>query len=155
MGRMYTVQFSAVTVSAVQDFFEIVPASNKPVAVWGLFLAQYSDLGDAAEEIIRYQVIRGHATSGSAGATPTPVPLDEFDSAAGFTAETNNTTQASTGTTVVLHTGAFNIRAGEQLWLPPEARWRCTAAQNRLVVRLSAAPADGLDMVGTLYVEEV
>lgn len=154
MSRMYTVQFSGVTVSVAQDFFEIAPATNRPIAIWGLHLAQYSDVGDAAEEILRYQVIRGFTTSGSGGTAPTPTPTDEFDPAAGFTAEVNNTTVATTGTTVTLHSGSFNVRVGESLWLPPEAVWQCSAGASRIVVRLSAAPVDPVDMVGTLYVYE-
>lgn len=155
-GRVYTAQFEGTAVTAAVDLFELIPATNKPISVHGLFIAQASDLGDAAEEILRYQVIRGHATSGSGGSSGVaPVPVDEFDAAAGFSYETCNTTQASTGTAVVLHSGAFNIRVGEALWLPPEDRWKCSAGANRLVVRLMAAPTDSLTMSGTIYAEEL
>lgn len=153
MGRVYTVEFEATAVTAQVDFFEITAADDKPCAVIGMFLSQLSDVGDAAEEILRYRVIRGHTTGGSGGAAPTPRPLDQDDAAAGFAAETLNTTIASAGTAVNLHSDAFNIRSGLQLWLPPEAYWKMHQA-SLLVVRLMAAPADSLTMSGTLYVME-
>src|SRR5689334_2124266 len=113
MARAYSVQFEAVAVSAAVDFFELTPADDKPVKIIGLFLSQSSDAGDAQDELLRYQVIRGHTTSGSGGASPTPVPLgSSAGAAAGFAAETNNTTIASSGTTTLLHSDTFNVRAG-------------------------------------------
>lgn len=152
--QLYTVEFEAVAVTAQVDFFEIRPADDKPVQVVGLFLSQSSDVADAAEEILRYRVIRGHTTSGSGGATPTPAPLGRSAQAAGFSAETNNTTIASVGTTVNLHSDTFNIRTGLQLWLPEGCEWEASQADTSLVVRLMAAPADSLTMSGTLYVRE-
>ena len=154
MGRMYTVEFENVAVTAAQDFFEILPAANKPCVIHALYLSQYSDVKDAEEEILRVRIIRGHTTSGSGGAAPTPRPADSNSTAAGFTAETNNTTIASAGTPVNLHSDYFNIRVGMQLIFTPEMRPRVQNA-NLLVVRLLAAPADSLSMSGTLYVEEL
>lgn len=154
MARLYTVSFDGVAVTAAVDVFEILPATQKPCLVHGLFMSQSSDVGDSAEEILRFTVQRGHTTSGSGGTSATPRPLDSVDAAAGFTAETNNTTAASAGTSVTLHSDTFNIRTGYGLWWTPETRPR-VANSNILVVRLSAAPADSLTMSGTLYVEEV
>jgi hypothetical protein len=154
MSRIYTVEFEAVAVTAQVDFFEITPADDKPCRILALFLSQSSDVGDAAEEILRYRIIRGHTTSGSGGAAPTPVVLGPIEAAAGFTAETNNTTIASVGTVTNLHSDAFNIRAGLQLVLTPEMQWGVSQANTTIVVRLMAAPADSLTMSGTIYVEE-
>lgn len=153
-GRVYSVIFGGVTVSAQQDFFEVTPADDRPVEIIGLFLSQTSELSDAAEEQLRYSVIRGHTTSGSGGTAPTPQPLDNRDAAAGFTSEVNNTTVASAGTGVTLHEDAFNIRAGLALWLPPEAAWRADQGNTTIVVRLLTTPADPITMNGTLYVRE-
>jgi hypothetical protein len=154
MPRLYTVEFEAVAVTAQVDFFELTPADDKPVEVYGLFLSQSSDVADAAEEILRYRVIRGHTTGGSGGAAPVPRPLDRSGAAAGFAAETNNTTIASVGTTHNLHSGTFNIRVGEALWLPEGSEWGASQTDTTLVVRLMAAPADSLTMSGTIYVRE-
>lgn len=152
--RVYTVEFEATAVTAAVDLFELTPGDDKPLEVLGLFLSQSSDVGDAAEEILRYRVIRGHTTGGSGGGAPTPRPLQRGDAAAGFTAETCNTTIASVGSPINLHSGAFNIRVGEALWLPDQCEWGVSQGDTTLVVRLMAAPADSLTMSGTLYVRE-
>jgi hypothetical protein len=154
-GRVYSVEFEAVAVTAQVDFFEITPADDKPIDVLGIFLSQSSDVGDAADELLRYRVIRRHTTSGSGGSAPTPTPLRATATAAGFTAETCNTTIASSGTTTNLHSDTFNVRAGLQLWLPDSCEWSAGQGNTTLVVRLMAAPADSLTMSGTLYVREM
>lgn len=156
MGRVYTVEFENVSVTnsgGDADLFEIAPADDKPCKVIALFLDQISDVGDAAEEILRYRVIRGHTTS-SNGSSTTPRPLNPSDTAAGFSAETYGTTIAADGTAINLHSGAFNIRTGLQIVLPPNMSWQVSQGQGLLVVRLMAAPADDVTMSGTLYVEE-
>lgn len=155
MGRMYAVTFENVAVTASQDFFEISPADDKPVLIHGLYLSQASDVGDAADEMLRIKILRGHTTSGSGGSAPTPAPLNSSaGTAAGFAAEVNNTTIASAGTAVDLHAEAFNIRAGLQYIPTPEARPGASQANTTLIVRLMAAPADSLSMSGTLLLEE-
>lgn len=153
-SRIFTVEFEAQAVTAQVDFFELTPADDKPLEIIGLFLGQSSDVGDAASEILRYRVIRGHATGGSGGAAPTPRPVDRSASAAGFAAKTCNTTIASTGTPLNLHSDVFNIAVGLQLWLPEGCEWAASQADTTIVVRLMAAPADSLTMSGTLYCRE-
>jgi hypothetical protein len=153
-GRIYTVVFSAVAVTAAQDLFEITPADDKPVEIVGIELGQSTDFGDAADETLQISIIRGHATSGSGGSAPTPQPLSPVDTAAGFTAEVNNTTIASTGTAVTLHTGCWNVRAGYINWFPESMRPTASQANTTIVVR-QTAPADSITMSGTLYVREL
>ena len=155
MARVYSVSFEAVAVTAAQDLFEITPADDHPVVLLGMTIDQSSDVGDAAEEMLRYMIIRGCATSGSGGSAPTPRPLDPGDAAAGFGAKVNNTTIASGGTAVNLVAGAFNIRSGLAVFWPPEMTPMCNQGQTTIVVRLMAAPADSLTMSGTLYIGEL
>lgn len=155
MAGIYSVVFSAVAVTATQDFFEITPADDKPVQLCGLFLSQHSDVGDAQDEILHYSVIRGHATSGSGGSAPTPRPLGRNQATVGFSAEVNNTTIASAGTGVTVHDDAFNVRAGLALWWPDGFEPEASQADVLLVVRLLAAPADSLTMNGTAYLREL
>ena len=152
--RVYTVSFTGVAVTTAVDLFEITPADDKPVEVIGMFIGQSSDAGDAQDEMLGYRVIRGHTTSGSGGSATTPRPLDRSGPAAGFAAETCNTTAASVGSTVDLHADTFNVRAGEKLWLPEDCGWEVSQADTTLVVRLIGAPADSLTMSGTLYCRE-
>jgi len=153
---MYAVTFEGVSVSAQVDFFEISPADDKPVLLHGCYLSQASDVGDAAEEMLRVAIIRGHSTGGSGGATATPAPLPSSAGvAAGVAAETNNTTIAASGTPITLHAETFNIRSGWQYIPTPEARPGASQANTTIVVRLMAAPADALTMSGTLIFEEL
>jgi hypothetical protein len=157
MSRLYTVVFGAVSVSAAQDLFEITPADDKPVEIVGLSLCQTgnSDVGDAAEECLRFSIVRGHTVSGSGGSAPTPVVIKPNDTAAGFTAEVNNTTIANTGTTTIIHEDSFNVRAGYLNWWPPGAEPTANQGNTTIVVRLNSAPADAITLSGTLYVREV
>lgn len=155
VGRVYSVNFENVAVSAAQDLFEISPAANKPILLHAIFLSQKSDLGDAQEEGIRLEVVRGHATSGSGGSSVTPTPMNPNDPAAGFGAEVNNTTIASAGTAVVCHADIMNIRIPTMIIWTPETRPQANNGNGTIVVRLMAAPADEITMSGTLYVEEL
>ena len=156
MGRMYTVVFSAVSLSAAQDLFEISPADDKPCKIKGISLAQtgVADVGDAQEEMLKLDVIRGHTTSGSGGGSYTPGPLNPSDTAAGFAAEINNTTIAASGTTKTLHSSAWNVRGTYDFWWPDETEPTATQANTTMVVRMATAPADAITVSGTLYVIE-
>jgi hypothetical protein len=153
MARCYTVSFSAVAVTAAQDLFELTPADDKPIEIFGMQLFQTSDFGDAQDEGLQLKVIRGFTASGSGGSTPTPTVLDNISTAAGFASETNNTTQANTGSTTTLHIDGWNVRAGYQIWLPEGAGWSASQANTTIVVQ-QTAPADSITMSGTLYVKE-
>lgn len=154
-GRIYTVAFEGVAVTVAADLFEITPADDKPVEIVGMFLSQSSDTGDAAEEMLRFEIIRGYTASGSGGTATTPRPVKRTDAAVGFTAETCNTTAATTGTAVILHADAFNIRSGYQNWWPEGTEPDASQGDTTILVRLMAAPADSLTLSGTLYVREL
>lgn len=155
-GRLYSVSFENVAVTASQDLFEVTPADDKPVRLHSISISQSSDAGDAAAELLRLAVIRGHTTGGSGGSTPTPRPLNRSDAAAGFAAETNNTTIASTGTTHQLDAFTLNVQSGGYpIIYTPEMRPEASQADTTIVVRLMAAPADSLTMSGTIIVEEL
>ncbi len=153
-GRMYSVIFSAVAVSAAQDLFELTPADDKPVEIVGIELGQSSDSADAQDEQLQISIIRGFTASGSGGSSATPAPLSPADTAAGFAAEVNNTTVANTGTGVTLHTGCWNVRAGYINWFPEGARPAAGQGNTTIVVR-QTAPADAVTMSGTLWVREL
>lgn len=156
MPRDYTVQFEHVTVSAAQDFLELTPADDKPCYLMGMKITQDSEVGDAQEEFLRVSVVRGNTTSGSGGSAPTPAPMDSNDSASGFTAEVNNTTVASSGTAVTLHSESFNERGlCEQYWPDERTAPRVSQGNTLMCVRLNAAPADAVSMSGTFYVREM
>lgn len=152
--RIYTVEFGPTAVTVAADLFEFSPADDKPIEVIGLFISQTTEIADAQDEMVGYRVVRGHTVSGSGGSAATGRPLDRSGAAAGFAAEVCNTTAANTGTTNNLHTDAFNVRAGLQLWLPEECTWEASQGDTTLVIRLTGAPADSVSFTGTAYVRE-
>lgn len=157
MPRCYTVEFEDVTwanASGDIDVFSLIAADDKPIELVAIELAQNTELGDAAEEQLRFRTIRGHTTVGSGGAAATPRPTSPNDSAAGFTARTNDTTIASAGTGVNLHSFSWNVRVG-YAWGPvPQGMGIWTAGTEYLVVRLLAAVTDDIDASGTAWVIE-
>lgn len=152
-GRSYSIVFNGA-LTAQADAFEITPADDKPIEIVSIEIAQTSDAGDAQDEMIGVDIIRGHTTSGSGGSSATPTPLSPNATAAGFTAEVGNTTIASTGTTTTVHSAAFNVRSGWQYIPPLDARPGCGQGNTTIVVRLSA-PADSLSYKATCVVREL
>lgn len=153
MGRMSTVTISGVaSPAAAFDFLELVGAAAKPVRITRILIAQTSE-PTTEEEQLALTVVRGHATSGSGGdTTPDGGALVSTDTTPGYTAETMNTTIASTGTPVNLVEDAWNTRAGRDLALSPEeSPWAVNG--ERIVVR-SSAPADAVTIRATFFIEE-
>ncbi len=71
MPRRYTVEFESVAKTTTGDLIELKAATDHPIELYGLFLSQSTEVGDAQDEMIRYQVVRGNTSSGTGGATPT------------------------------------------------------------------------------------
>lgn len=156
MGRVYVVDIAAAAVTVAADVVELSPADDKPVVVHAIDILQTTDLGDVAEEIIGLVWVRGHSTGGSGGTTGiTPRPLNPSDAAAGFAAESLNTTAASAGTGVNLQRHGWNIRAPLTIFYPPEDRPQASQANTTLVLRMAAAPADSITISGSITVEEL
>jgi len=151
--RVYTVETESDATTTADDIIELDAAAEKPICVYGWMFGQSTDIKEAEEEQIRYRWIRGHTTSGSGGSAPTPRPLSPLDTAASFAAEAFNTTAASAGTGVNLYSGNYNLRIGDQIWLP-EGSELWTSGADLLVCRLLAAPTDSVSMTFTVWVRE-
>jgi hypothetical protein len=159
VGRIYTVSVSESAQAGQVDFFELVPATGKPLVIHAWEIGQNTEVGDAAEESLALLLKRGSSgsTSGSGGATPTPVPLAATDTAAGFTAETMNTTQAVAGggTLTTVMATAFNVRSSPLQWVfTPELR-PVFAPAERCILSLGDAPADSITWSFTVWAEEI
>lgn len=157
--RVYTVSFTATAATVAVDFFELIAGASMGLALLGVDVGQTTELGDTAEEQLRWFVKRasGSYASGSGGNTGVArPPCRSNDAAATFTAETLNTTQAAvgTGTITTIHASTFNVRTGlYQVWTP-EMAITCDVSEA-LVVGLGAAPADSTTFEGTAYVAEL
>jgi len=154
MPRMYSVSFTGVTVSAQQDFFELVAPATISCELHSIYIGQSSDAGDAQDELLQVAIKAGQTTSGSGGSAPTPIPTDFGDAASGATSEVNNTTKATAGTIVTLHQDVFNVRSGWQYRPTPEERIIIRGAR-RLTVELQTTPADSLTVSGVMYFREL
>jgi hypothetical protein len=157
-GRIYTVPTALQTVTNAggdQDIASAVAAATSIIALRGVAIGQSSEFGDAADEQLQVIVKRavGGFTIGSGGAAVTPVPVDQEGAASSFTARRNDTTIATGGTITDIHTDAFNVRAGYQLWFP-DGFEPIASPTDALIVEISG-PADDITMGCTLYVEEV
>lgn len=160
MGRVYAVPLAGQTVTNAggnADLWEFLPADDKPIRLRGFTIGQVSEVGDAAEEGVELQVIRlGATVTGGNGSSVTPVPMDSADAAAGFTAETNGATVATTsGTTTVVASYPWNVRSSPlDIWFPDE-RFCPKAKQGEgLFIRLITTVADDVTMGGVAWVEE-
>ncbi len=149
MGRMYSLQFENVAVTAVQDFFQL-EANTVPAIVHAIYLSQYTDVGDAAAEALRITLNR--ATDALTNVTAEQA-LDPGDAAALADCNVNDTTRLTTGL-AVLHAENWNI-AMPFVFLPPPELRPIVEVGNVFTCSLLNAPADSITMSGTLYFEEI
>lgn len=153
---IYTVTFQAQTIAAASgdyDFFELDAAADKPIEIVAVKLSNKSEVGDAAEEMVEYAIVRGNTTTGN-GTSTTPRQLDPSDGPASFTAKVVSSTPASVGTALTLIADTFNIR-GNLNEIYPELLRPKTAGADLLCVRLITALADDAVMSGTIWVREL
>ncbi len=156
--RMYTVEFSGGSILNADgdiDWFEITVATQKPIAVHGIAMSQTSDLGDSEEEVLQWQVIRGHTTTGSGGLAPTIHPTSNNDVAAGLTAEGLNDVIASAGTAENGPIHGWNVRIPLDFFWTPETRPVADNGSLLVVRQISTATDDLTNVAGCLYVEEL
>lgn len=161
-ARWYSVAFTNKTLtSAVQEFFYLKPAADKPIVIGGAIITSVgaqADTGDAKEDEWRIELIYLPATvtASSGGAAGTINPLKINDAAAGFTARVNDTSVATTsGTAATLHADGMNNRIGFVYTPLPELRVTVANAAA-IVLRLNSAPVLATNVVnGTIYVGEL
>lgn len=159
MGRIYAVAYAGTVTNAGgnTDLLELNPADDKPCVLRGMSFGNYSEFGDAAEEAIRINVQRFPATVTTGNGTAvTGAPVDSADAAAGFSAECNGTTVATTsGTAIFLAELAWNIRNSPFDFWWPDARFAPKAKQGEaIIVRMESTLADDASLALTFWVEE-
>lgn len=154
MAMYWISSATAASPTAAFDAIELNSVTGV-IRVHRACLWQTTDLGDAAEEVLRTEWIRGTATSGSGGQTAVITPLNPFDASTTglFTAEMLNTTVASTGTPVAMAVMGWNIRIPLDALYPPE-QVIVARTTERLVFRVSA-PADAITVNAAFLVEQL
>src|SRR5215468_5644282 len=154
-GRPYTVTFKAVSVTLQQDFFYLKPAADKPIALWGFEVDNVggtADAGDAQEELLDVAInyVPATVTVGSGGTAPTPNTLYPNDTAAGFTARVNDTTKATSSTTILAKVPVgVNVRIpGPDWWAPsvPVPQPVLCANAAAITITLGTTPADAITL---------
>jgi hypothetical protein len=153
MSRVYSVQFNNVAVTVAQDLFELTPADDKPIE---LIAAVVTVRDSETNEQFTCTVQRrsGAFTGGSGGSAPTPVKASSIDTAAGFTAEVNNTTRATGGTQEILHAEGWPSQGGWGFTPTPGAEPRAIQGEA-LVIGLENAPGASTNFNGTVWVREL
>lgn len=162
MGRVYTVPFDEITITALQDLFEIYfPASTyKALKILRQWL-NCSDITLPSSAIlpIRSRILPSIVTHGTGGTTIATSAIgknDPGDSNPSFTALANNTTKATTtGTVSWSYDDGFHIYQGhERMFSRPPV---IIGGQGQsFVFELLAVPASfSVKFSGGLEVEEI
>jgi hypothetical protein len=141
LSFLYTVTDDAVAVTGAIDVVEVTVAAETPVLVHLLSVLQTTDLGDAAEEVIRIGFLRG-VTAGSGGTAATENGNTNGAPTATAAATTFRTTASTGGTRIRSH--GWNIRIPLQIEYVPEWRPKVDAGEDPYSYRLLAAPTDSI-----------
>lgn len=152
--RIYTFSFENVTVAEVRDLFYIKAGASNGVI---LHSVEVSAGGVTASAEIRLRIKRLPATVtvGSGGNSVTASKASSNNgTAAASTCRTVDTTQATTsGTSVTLWNGQWNVLVPFENTRPEETRFDC-APSEAIVFDTVAAPASTV-LSGTITFEEV
>ena len=151
-GRVYTVIFNAVAVTAQQDLIEIAAPADAAVELLEFHISQSTEVADAAEVMLKILLKSGQTTTGSGGTTPTPAPLSLGDAAFGGVTKVNNTTKALGGTIVTHGVWAWNLRTPLDIIFIPEAT-KIISPSARMTIEL--ATTDTLTMSGFATFKEI
>lgn len=157
MSRMYWLAYSGTLTNAGgnADLLELNPADDKPCKLRRMVISQISEVADAAEEGLQISVQRFPATVTTGNGTAvTGTPIDSADSAAGFAAECNGATVATTsGTAVFFGYFGWNVRAGLDIYFNPEEAPKAKQAEA-IIVRCDTTAADDITVNLAFLIEE-
>lgn len=154
-GRTYAVSFAGVSVAAIQDLIAIYCGGSMAIEVHGLTIGQIT--GTTVQNLrISLKRLAAAVTSGSGGATASPVKMVRGDAAPTVTARVNDTTQAtSASSSVKLLDDVFNIVNGYQFFFPPNDI-PTIGLSEAVVLSLDSAPTPSALLIsGTLYFAEI
>lgn len=159
MGRIYTVNFSAVSISAAQDLVQIKGASNKVVKIRRCWLGPTDTTLVTAQSLsLRTRLLPATVTDGSGGSTPTPRRADPGDAAATFTALANNTTQATTnGTATICKQNGVHIygAGGGDVFVWEKGTEPIVVPSTSFVFELLSTVSGTVTLSGGVEVEEI
>ena len=134
-GRVYTADFSNVSVSATQDLFSIFPGASMAIEIHQINLGQVTQTTIGGLRV-RLRRLTGTVAQGSGGTVVTPTPLMPNDVASSVTAHANDTTISTATTFTDLFSDVWNLLNG-YLYFP--------AVDDRPVIKLSTGCVFSLD----------
>ncbi len=153
-GRIYTLTFSNITLSAVQDALAIYSGASKIFAVLSVNLGQIT--GTTVGNLrLRLRYLPTIVTPGSGGSVRAINPYVAGDAAATVTGRINDTVQATTtGNAIDLWNDTWNTVNGF-LWVPPvPSRPPVIGLSGAFVVSIDTAPSS-LVSNGSVTIEEL
>ena len=145
---MYTAPIDALAFTTATDVFEITVTSDSPIIIARIHLCQTTDLGDAAEEVLRIGVYTG-VTAGSTGTALTEGPWDRQDNPSVTAAIVANRGTASSGGTLKDVIG-WNIRIPLDYIYTPDDGPRVDSTEDVLTYKLLSAPTDSITVSGSI-----
>lgn len=153
-GRLYTVTFTNVTISAVQDALCVIAGATRQFGVHQANIGQITGTS-VFNARCRLKYLPVTVTNGSGGSTPTPQKTNPNDAAATITAHANDTTQAtSSGTAVDVYGDVINTVNG-WVWYPPvPGRPPVAGLSGAMVLSIDTA-FSSLVCNGSMTVEEL
>ncbi len=158
MSDIYSAVFEEVTISAVQDLFQLLAHADATVVVHEIHIGQRTEEGDTQAELLSYKIVHGvgAVTTGSGGGTdPTPTKANGAQGAL-TVVEINNTTIMTVGSGAlrVYHADSFHLASGLK-YVPTPLLRPVISPGNRLTLELTEAPSDPMTANGVIYLEEI
>ena len=153
-GRMYSISFTDVSVSAAQDLINITATSGMAFKIHRIEGAQRTLTAWEAKpvKLVRFPAT---VTAGSGGSAVTPARLNNGDAAATVTARSNDTTAMTTNSTATLLLSEdFVFLNGFLVVFTPDERPVIAPSQG-VALNLPVAPSGATSMSFTIIIEEL
>jgi hypothetical protein len=153
-GRMYSINFADVSVSASQDLINITATANMAFKIHRIELGQRS-LTAWESKPVKLIRLPASVTAGSGGSAVTPAKLNNGDVASTVTARSNDTTPASTsGAAATLMAREWEFLNGFLVVFTPDER-PVIAPGQAVSLNLPTAPSGATLASGTILIEEL
>ena len=153
-GRMYSISFTDVSVSAAQDLINITATSGMAFKIHRIELGQRS-LTAWESKPLKLIRLPATVTAGSGGSAVTPAKMNNGDVAATVTARSNDTTPAGTGgTATTLMARDWEFLNGFLVVFTPDER-PVIAPSQAVSLNLPTAPSGATLVSGTILIEEL
>lgn len=153
-GQIYTGVFENVTVTALQDLFELIAPADAVLEILRWKISQ--EESETSEQLgFKTAMAAGGYTTGSGGTTPTPGLIMTGDPASGSTLRANSTTEAIAGggSLVTIERYGENVLNGVEWIYLPEDR-PIISPTDAFIIGLMVAPTS-LEMSGTIVWREM